>query len=136
VRLWDLGGARPLKTLATTTETVYSLAVDPGGTQVAAGGADRTVHLFAIATGAVDARLVGHGDFVQSVAYAPSGAVLLSCGYAGEVRFWGRGGGMPLADLRVGRIGNHATFDPAGTRIVVSGGDGTATILEIPAAAR
>ncbi|MFM7076374.1 MAG: WD40 repeat domain-containing protein [Planctomycetaceae bacterium] len=136
LRLWDLGGARQLKILATTPETVYGVAIDPGGTQVAAGGADRTVRLLNLATGAAEGALAGHGDFVQSVAYAPSGAVLLSCGYAGEVRFWGRAGGAPLADTRVGRIGNHAAFDPAGARIVVSGGDGTATILDVPAAAR
>ena len=136
LRLWDVAGGRQLKQVATTAETVYAIAVHPSGQTVAAGGADRAVHLVNLISGATERTLLGHADFVQGVAYNPAGTTLLSYGYAGHLRIWGLATAMPLLETRVGRIGNAAAFDPLGGRIVVADGDGTASIIEVPAAAR
>lgn len=136
LRLWDVAGGRQLKQVATTPETVYALAVHPAGQTVAAGGADRAVHLVNLLSGATERTLAGHGDFLHGVAFNPAGTALLSYGYAGELRIWGLTTAAPLLDTRVGKIGNAAAYDPRGERIVVACGDGTASILEVPAGAR
>lgn len=136
LRLWDVGGGRQLKRVAATEETVYAVAVHPDGRTVAAGGADRAVHLINLVSGATERSLSGHGDYVHAVAFNRAGTTLLSYGYAGELRIWGLSTGGPLYDTRLGRIGNAAAFDAKGERIVVANGDRTASIIEVPAAAR
>jgi hypothetical protein len=73
---------------------------------------------------------------VHAVAFNRAGTTLLSYGYAGELRIWGLTTGGTLFDTRLGRIGNSAAFDAKGERIVVANGDRTASIIEVPAAAR
>lgn len=136
LRLWDVGGGRQLKQVATTEETVYAVAIHPSGQTVAAGGADRSVHLVNLLSGAVERSLAGHTDYVHGVSFNPAGTTLLSYGYAGELKIWGLAVGTPVLDVRVGRIGNSAAFDPKGERIVVANGDRTASIMEVPAGAR
>ncbi|MFM8893405.1 MAG: WD40 repeat domain-containing protein [Planctomycetia bacterium] len=136
LRLWDVGGGRQLKRVAATEETVYSVAVHPDGRTVAAGGADRAVHLVNLVSGATERSLAGPGEYVHAVAFHRAGTTLLSYGYAGELRIWGLSTGGTLFDTRLGRIGNAAAFDAKGERIVVANGDRTASIVEVPAAAR
>ena len=136
LRLWDVAGGRQLKQLATTEETVYAVAVHPDARTVAAGGADRSVHLVNLVSGATERTLSGHPDFVHGVAFNPAGTTLLSYGYAGQLRIWGLAAAAPLLETRVGRIGNFAAFDRVGERVVLANGDGTATVVGIPAAAR
>lgn len=54
------------------------LAFNPGGTQLAAGSADRTIRLFEVKSGRQTHVMRNHADWVQSVAYSPDGAHVLS----------------------------------------------------------
>jgi WD40 repeat protein len=132
IRLWDVGGGRQLKQVATTEATQYAVAVQPDGRRVAAGGADRLVRLFDLATGAVERTLEGHGDFIHGVAFSPTGTSLLSYGYAGSLRIWNPADGVARFETSVGRIGNSASFAPDGDRVVVANGDATASIVGLP----
>ncbi len=136
IRLWDVAGGRQLKQLTTLDETMYSVAVHPNGRTVAAAGADRKVHLFDILTGAEQRTMEGHTDYIHCVAFNPQGTRLLSYGYAGQLRVWNPANGQSLFDQRVGSIGNFANYAADGTRTLLSNGDGTARVFEIPAAAR
>lgn len=136
VRLWDVAGGRQLKQLATLSETMYSVAVHPNGQTVAAAGADRKVHLFDLLTGAEKLTMEGHTDYIHCVAFNPKGTRLLSYGYAGQLRVWNPADGKPLFEQRVGSIGNYANYAADGSRTLLSNGDGTARVFEIPAAAR
>ncbi len=136
VRLWDVAGGRQLKQLATLDETMYSVAVHPNGQTVAAAGADRKVHLFDLLTGAEQRTMEGHTDYIHCVAFNPQGTRLMSYGYAGQLRVWNPTNGQSLFDQRVGSIGNFANYAADGTRTLLSNGDGTARVFEIPAAAR
>jgi WD40 repeat protein len=136
VRLWDLTGGRQLKQLATLTETMYSVAVHPNGQSVAAAGADRKVHLFDLLTGAEKLTMEGHTDYIHCVAFNSTGTRLLSYGYAGQLRVWNSADGKSLLEQRVGQIGNFADYAADGTRTLLSNGDGTARVFEIPAAAQ
>ena len=136
VRLWDVAGGRQLKQLAALNETMYSVAVHPNGQTVAAAGADRKVHLFDLLTGAEKLTMEGHTDYIHCVAFNPTGTRLLSYGYAGQLRVWNPADGKSLFDQRVGSIGNYANYAADGSRTLLSNGDGTARVFDIPAAAR
>ncbi len=136
VRLWDVAGGRQLKQLATFDETMYAVAFHPAGNSIAVGGADRKVHLINLLTGAIERTLEGHPDYVHSVAFNPQGTRLLSYGYAGELRVWNPADGQLLHQERIGRIGNFAHYAADGARVLLSNGDGTARVLELPAPAR
>jgi WD40 repeat protein len=136
IRLWDVTGGRQLKQLATFEETMYSVAIHPNGNQVAVGGADRKVHLINLVTGAIERTFEGHSDYVHSIAFNPQGTRLLSYGYAGELKVWNPADGQVLYQERIGRIGNFAHYAADGGRVLLSNGDGTARVFDLPAQAR
>lgn len=136
VRLWDATSGTQLKQLATFQESMYSVAMHPNGQTVAAGGADRRVHLLNILTGAVDRVLEGHTDYVHSVQFNSTGTKLLSYSYAGDLRCWDVTSGQLLSQQRVGRVGNFASYSPDNARALLSNGDDTARVIELPAEAR
>lgn len=136
LRLWDVVGGRQLKQLATLDETMYSVVVHPNGQLVAAAGADRKVYLFDLITGAVVRTLEGHTDYIHCVAFNAAGTRLLSYGYAGQLRIWEPSSCQLLMDEQIGRIGNYANYNADGSRILLSNGDGTARVFEVPSAAR
>jgi WD40 repeat protein len=136
LRLWDVQGGRQLKQLASTGATMYSLAVHPNNTLIAAGGADRNVHFLDMLTGNLQRTLTGHQDFVHSVTFNAQGSRALSYGYAGTILVWNPADGQKVFESQVGRVGNTARYSPDGTRLLLATGDGMARIIELPAAAR
>jgi WD40 repeat protein len=136
LRLWDIVGGRQLKQLATLDETMYSVVVHPNGQLVAAAGADRKVYLFDLISGAIARTLTGHTDFIHCVAFNSAGTRLLSYGYAGQLRIWEPSAGQLLLEQQIGRIGNYANYNADGSRVLLSNGDGTARLFEIPLAAK
>lgn len=136
VRVWDVAGGRPLKQLAKLNDTMYSVAFHPNGQKVAAGGADRKVHVWNLLTGAEEQTFAGHTDYIHSVTFNSQGTRLLSYGYAGHLKVWNLADGKPLFEQRIGRIGNYADYAADDFRVLLSNGDGTARVLELPAAAR
>ncbi len=136
VRLWDVTGGRQLKQLATLDETKYSVAIHPNGQTVAAAGADRQIHLFNLLTGAVVRTLEGHTDYIHCVTFNAAGTRLMSYGYAGHLKTWDTASGKQLFEQRIGRIGNFAKYAADNTRVLLSNGDGTARVFELPANAR
>lgn len=136
VRLWDLTGGRQLKQLATLDETMYSVAVHPDGKLVAAAGADHKVHVYELLTGAERLTLEGHTDYIHCVTFNPQGTRLLSYGNAGQLRIWNAADEKLLFEHRVGKIGNFADYAADGKRALLSNGDATAQIFEIPESAR
>ncbi|MEO8497743.1 MAG: hypothetical protein ABI614_21975, partial [Planctomycetota bacterium] len=136
VRLWDIVGGRQLKQLATLDETMYSVVVHPNGQLVAAAGADRKVYLFDLITGAIVRTLEGHTDYIHCVALNSVGTRLLSYGYAGQLRIWEPTSGKLLLETQIGRIGNYANYNAAGSQILLSNGDATARLFEVPPDAR
>lgn len=87
IRLWDAGAGTHERTL-TSNQAVLALAFSPDSRWLAAGLAEKTIHLFDTGDGALVQTLKGHQDHVQSVAFAPDGALLLSGGRDRTIRFW------------------------------------------------
>jgi WD40 repeat protein len=136
LRLWDVVGGRQLKQLATLNETMYSVAVHPNGQLVAAAGADRKVYLIDLISGSIVRTLESHTDFIHCVAFNAIGTRLLSYGYAGQLRIWDAAAGNLLLQERIGRIGNYTEYNSDGSRVLISNGDSTARIFDIPPPAR
>jgi YD repeat-containing protein len=88
-----------LKLAPVNDRAIHCLAVSSDGTTLAAGGADRTVRLWDVATGRVRATLKGHETEVLCAAFSPDGRTLASGsgGFAepnqGEVCLWDPGTG-------------------------------------------
>ena len=80
IRLWDLsrdisiGGQ--LRTFDGHTLLVTDVAISPDGRRVLSGSCDQTVRLWDRITGREIALLVGHRNWVLSVAFTPDGATL------------------------------------------------------------
>lgn len=71
------------------SEFIFSLALSPDGTMVAAGYQDGTVRLWDMDTGERLIVLEGHTGRVMSLDFSPDGTLLASGGSDGTVRLWG-----------------------------------------------
>lgn len=69
--------ARP-RFLCDLPDMALCVAFNPEGTQLVAGGADRTIRLFEAKNGNQTHLMRNHADWVQSVAYSPEGSHVLS----------------------------------------------------------
>ncbi|MFN6400398.1 MAG: WD40 repeat domain-containing protein, partial [Planctomycetota bacterium] len=61
--------------------------VDPSGKFVFAGGIDYTIQRWEIATGNKTA-LIGHDNWVRTLAFSPDGSACFSGGYDGRLIAW------------------------------------------------
>jgi hypothetical protein len=78
VALADPLGQMPVRILCDMPETGLAVAFSPDGKTLAAGGGDRTIRLFDVATGKQTHVFRQHADWVQSVVFSPDGTKLLS----------------------------------------------------------
>ncbi|MCA0456465.1 MAG: WD40 repeat domain-containing protein [Chloroflexi bacterium] len=98
VRIWNVadaietyGNIPEYKLIAPLQEKefIFSIALSPDGTVLAAGYQDGTVRLWNVETGDQLIVLKGHKDRVVSLAFSPDGTLLASGGTDGTVRLWG-----------------------------------------------
>jgi WD40 repeat protein len=74
--MWDVGTGQSVRTLTGLTGKVLCLDFGPGGTRLAAGGADQTVRVWDLATGEAVRRLRGFTRPVRCVRIGPDGRTL------------------------------------------------------------
>jgi WD40 repeat protein len=140
VRLWDTAsGAQVRAFTGAWDERVRSLAFSPKGDWLACGRWDGWVSLWDVATG--DEIAAQGADWeVESVAFAPQGDVLVSCGVPGAVRGWAAPG---LDELFVGQLFlDHGipawlhllsvAVSPDGKILATGGSDGMVRLWESP----
>ncbi len=120
--LWDLTGARQVRSFARQTGHATCLAALPAGL-VLAGGSDRIVRIYDQASGQCVREMAGHEDAVTAVAAGET--VIASAGRDATIRIWSPADGRCLATLRSrkGRVQALALFE-AESRLVSAGEDG------------
>jgi WD40 repeat protein len=141
-RLWDAAAGTELRKFASeltegaTPAPFYDAALSPNGQLVAAGGADRQIHLFSAVNGQLARTLTGHEDPIYRVLFNPTSTRLISCGHAGNLIVWNPADGAQLATVQLPAVAYHAALSPDGKRIVASCAESKAYVIELPAAAQ
>ena len=79
---------RPLRTLANTNNSVWSVAVSPNSPIVASGGMNGTIEILHLHTGKTIRTLSGHYGPVWSVSISSDGKTLVTGGGDGTVKVW------------------------------------------------
>ena len=130
VKMWDVATGE--ETSLSTPNYPRSLAFSPDGFQLATGDADNEVRLWNADTGQPAARtkaLIGHTDWVQSLAFSPVGGNRLISGSADRtVRVWNLVVGRPVTiDHREALY--EAVMSSDGNRLATIGGDDNSVAL-------
>jgi WD40 repeat protein len=96
VRFWRVDSGDEYRKPLTNLEVVNAVTFSRDGTLVAAGLADRTVHIWNARTGKPHGPVLrGHTNQVESVAFSPDGRLLASAGDDRTVRLWDTATGQP-----------------------------------------
>jgi WD40 repeat protein len=78
VRLFNPADGSLVKDLATMPDVAFDAAFSPDGTKIAGCGADRTIRVFDVATGAQEILIEDHADWVMGIAWNHDGTRLAS----------------------------------------------------------
>jgi len=135
LRGWDLEDSpdSDAGVLYAGDDPLYVLALSPAGSQLAAAGVGGDVLLWpADALQDAPARLVGHTDAVNTLAYSPDGRLLASGGDDATVRLWDSAVGGQLAELsdHSGFV-NLVLFSPDGAWLASGGSDGQVRLWNV-----
>lgn len=126
VSVWEARSGRRTGQEYRSTADVNSLAFNPRGAWLAAGGQDGTVTLWQLASGRQLPPLSGHTNSVLWVGFAPDGKRVATTSSDGTAKVWDGRTGQELLTLRghAGPIGG-AAFTPDGTGLLTASSDGT-----------
>ncbi|MBI1259295.1 MAG: hypothetical protein GC204_17655 [Chloroflexi bacterium] len=133
VRLWNCAEKRELCAI-TLDDWVRDLSVSPDGQFAAAACKDGTVSLIAFASGEVVHTFQAHEGGVDSSAFSPDGALLVTGGRDSLVKLWDL---RDLSDQPLMQFEGHGkpiltvAFHPSGNMIASGSGDHTARLWAI-----
>jgi WD40 repeat protein len=77
-----------LKELLQVEDAIWALAISNDGKKIAAGGCDRMVRVFDVATGNVDHAIENHADWILGVAFTPDGKALVTASRDKTAKVW------------------------------------------------
>ena len=139
VRAWDLIRYRNFRTFTAPSRLSFSsVAVDPSGEVVCAGSLDSfDIHIWSVQTGQLLDQLSGHEGPVSSLAFAPSGGMVVSGSWDHTVRIWSIFGRTQTSEpLQMQADVLHVAFRPDSKQIAVSTLDGQLTFWSVSEASQ
>ncbi len=95
IQIWDVATRKILRSIITTTDTVYGVSFSPDASKVAVGCADKTVRAFSVVDGAELMKCDNHIDWVFATAFSGDGTRLVSAS---------RDRAVKLIDVASGRL--------------------------------
>jgi WD40 repeat protein len=127
VRLWNPSTGEIVHTFeGYTAEQMAAVVFSPDGNLIAGGNEDGTITLWNTQTGAIERSLIGHLNWVFSLAFSPDGTVLASGSADHTIRLWNVASGetrrVLLNDAPAGFY--SLAFDPTGSILAAASSDG------------
>jgi WD40 repeat protein/serine/threonine protein kinase len=151
-KVWDARTGQVLHSLRSANCWVHSVMFSPDGGRLASGSqvgspdrpegnqpaallalasGDGTVRLWDVDTGQQEPSLLGHGNYVYSVAFSPDGTRLVSASFDQTMKVWDVARGQEVLTLR-GHTGpvNSVAFSPDGSWLASASLDGTVKLWD------
>jgi WD40 repeat protein len=123
------GGARVFESYSSG---IYATAFSPDRHWFAAGGKDKTVRVWEIATGRKVRTLAGHTGWVTSLAFSPDSRLLASTSLSGHVKLWDNETGLEVRTLAGHTESvNAVAFSPDGKTLATASGDSTVKLWDV-----
>lgn len=80
IKIFQVADGALAADLFVSGDVMIGVGFSPDGTQLAACGSDRMIHVFDLKTKSERLKIEGHADWVMDVAWSPDGKRLISCG--------------------------------------------------------
>ena len=130
IKLWDVASGKCLRTLE-TTDSVWSMAFSPQGSQLAAAGWGNGVLVWDLTQDSPPETLPGHTLNAWWVVFSPDGKTVAATGSDQSIRLWENRTWRPQATLRGhGSEVWCAAFHPTGALLVTGGKDQSLAIWQ------
>jgi WD40 repeat protein len=114
---------------------LYCLALNADSSQIAAGGADKTIRIWDRASGELRQTIGGLADYVYGLAFAEENRIV-SLGHTGRVHAWNALDAAPIGSTKLPAFALQFALSPDGTQLAVGCIDARTHVMEIPRAAR
>ncbi|MSQ95658.1 MAG: hypothetical protein EXR98_14010 [Gemmataceae bacterium] len=120
-----------LKELLQVEDSVLALGVSKDGKKVAAGGTDRMVRVFDVATGKMEHAVENHADWILGVAFTPDGKALVTASRDKTAKVWDLDAKESLLTFPDHQnIVNNVAMTPDGVFGLSAGEDGSIRIWQ------
>lgn len=139
IRAWDLIRYRNFRTFTAPTRLSFSsVAVDPSGEVVCAGSLDSfDIYIWSVQTGQLLDQLSGHEGPIASLAFAPSGDIIVSGSWDHTVRIWSIFGRTQTSEpIQLQADVLYVAFRPDSKQVAVSTLDGQLTFWSVSEASQ
>jgi len=118
VRVFDLLGSNPDKSLSHGDQLTQTIAFSPNGDQLATGAYDSTARIWDVATGQQLHQLKHPKYQVNVIGFTPNGKGLITSCEDGTIRLWTTNSGEVLQSFPGSQI--YASVSPDGRRLLAS----------------